>query len=490
MLKPGDIFDRDEEWSQLAAFASDERAGATLAVVSGRRRQGKSFLLEAICQQAGGFYFSAPEATEAESLSLIGAALTRFLDPVAPITPSDWPTVIDILLRLGRDRPLPVVIDEFPYLARASPALPSMIQAAFAPRRTGRTESRSRLLLCGSAMSFMGKLLSGSAPLRGRASLDLTVSTLGYPLAARFWGLDDPGLAFLVHAVVGGTPAYRTEMIRWDAPYNRADFGAWVCRAILSPGSPMFAEARYLLAEEPDLRDGALYHSVLAAIAAGNSGRGGIAGHVGRKSNELAHPLTVLEDAGLVVREDDAFRANRTDFRICEPLLAFYHAIMRPYWAQLTRGGNGMRIWERSQQTFASQILGPHFERLCREWSLLFAGRWFGDWPARVSAGTVNDPAGKAVCQVDVAIIGHSGNARSPLLAIGEAKWGEVMRIGHLQQLRRIRALIASNDRYDTSGTRLVCFSGAGFSEDLQDAAAHGEVDLISLAELYGQEPA
>jgi hypothetical protein len=53
---------------------------------------------------------------------------------------------------------------------------------------------------------------------KGRASLDLTVQTLNYQLAARFWGLADPRLAFLVNAVVGGTPAYRTEMIRYDTP--------------------------------------------------------------------------------------------------------------------------------------------------------------------------------------------------------------------------------------------------------------------------------
>ena len=87
MLKPADMFDRDREWSQLTGFIEDDRPGATLGVVSGRRRQGKSFLLEAACQEADGFYFSAQEATEAESLSLIGTALTRYLDPVAPITP-------------------------------------------------------------------------------------------------------------------------------------------------------------------------------------------------------------------------------------------------------------------------------------------------------------------------------------------------------------------------------------------------------------------
>lgn len=487
MRKPPDMFDRDREWAALTRFATDEQPGATLGVVSGRRRQGKSFLLEALCQVAGGFYFSAQEATDAESLAVIGEALTAHLGPVIPFTPSNWSAVIDVLLRMGQERPLPVVIDEFPYLARANPALPSIIQTAYASRRAERTTSRTRLLLCGSAMSFMGGLLSGNAPLRGRASLDLQVNTLDYRLAARFWELEDPRLAVLVHAVVGGTPAYRTEMIRYDAPRDLDDFDDWVIRAILSPGSPMFLEARYLLAEEPDLRDGALYHSVLGAIAEGNSGRGGIAGYVGRKSNELAHPLTVLQDAGLIEREQDAFRGNRTDFRIKEPLLTFYHAIMRPYWSQLLHATATERIWQRSKRKFTDNVLGPHFERICREWTLHFAEDRFGDWPVRVTAGTVNDPAGRTTHEVDVAAVGHSDGGKAPLLAIGEVKWGEVMGIGHLERLRRIRELIRGNDRYDSSRTRLVCYSGSGFTDDLVRAAARGEVELVGLDDLYGR---
>ncbi len=485
MRKPADVFDRDREWSQLAAFIEDDRAGATLGVVSGRRRQGKSFLLEAACQEAGGFYFSAQEATDAESLLLIGAALTRQLNAPAPITPPGWPTVIDILLRLGDERAIPVVIDEFPYLARAAPVLPSVIQAAYAPRRPERANSRTRLLLCGSALSFMGRLLAGSAPLRGRASLDLMIQTLDYRLARRFWKLDDPRLAVLVHAVVGGTPAYRTDMIRYDTPTDLADFDDWVIRSILSPGSPMFLEARYLLAEEPDLRDTALYHSVLAAIADGNTGRGSIAAHVGRKTNELAHPLTVLEDAGLIVRELDAFRANRTDFRINEPLVAFYHSIMRPFWPQLLRGTGAQEIWARSQARFASSILGPHFERICREWTLHFAGDRFGDWPVRVAAGTVNDSANRATAQVDVAVFGHTEGGRPPLLAIGEAKWNDTMGLGHLERLHRIRQLLQANEKLDASRTRLVCFSAAGFTDDLRRRAGQGDVDLVGLEDLF-----
>jgi hypothetical protein len=47
-VKPGHVFDRDREWAGLTRFAANPHRGALLGVVSGRRRQGKSFLLEAL----------------------------------------------------------------------------------------------------------------------------------------------------------------------------------------------------------------------------------------------------------------------------------------------------------------------------------------------------------------------------------------------------------------------------------------------------------
>lgn len=98
-----------------------------------------------------------------------------------------------------------MVIDEFPYLAKANPELPSIIQEALRPLRDQRTGSRTRLLLCGSALPFMGRLLSGNAPLRGRAGLELVVRPLDHRLATEFWGITDPHLAMKVNAIVGGT---------------------------------------------------------------------------------------------------------------------------------------------------------------------------------------------------------------------------------------------------------------------------------------------
>ncbi len=489
MRKPGDMFDRDFEWMELVSFAADPRPGATLGVVSGRRRQGKTFLLRALCQATGGFYFAAEEATDRESLRRVGSDLGTYLRTPAPLEFRDWREVADALLTLGRDGPVPVVIDEFPYLARANPSLPSIIQNAFGPRRAMREQSRTRLLLCGSALSFMGGLLSGSAPLRGRAGLELVVPTLDYRLAAEFWNARDPVLALKVHAIAGGTPAYRREFVRDDAPAGPEDFDGWVRRTVLNPASPLFREARYLLADEPDLRDIGLYHSVLAAIAEGNTTRGGIASYIGRKSGDLAHPLNVLQDCGLIVREPDAFKDNRSTFRIAEPLITFYHAVMRPIWSDLEHTRDASRLWQRSQRRFGSNVLGPHFEQVCRYWTRHFAAEEaVGGVPVRVETGTVHDVPQKANHQVDVVVFGLDDEGAEPVITIGEAKWNEVMSVTHLDRLRHIRGLLEAQGRPGAAGARLLCFSGAGFTDGLsREAGQHADVVLVGPGELYAE---
>jgi len=485
--RPAEMFDRDREWRDLSAFVTDPGAGATLGVVSGRRRQGKTFLLRALCQATGGFYFAADEATDRESLNRLGSLLAEHLDAPAPFVFDTWHSAIDALFALGRDRRIPVVIDEFPYLAKANPQLPSIIQNALAPLRAERDSSRTSLLLCGSAMSFMGQLLSGNAPLRGRAGFELVVPTLDHQLAAEFWGVDDPATALKVNAIVGGTPAYRREFARDDTPASPDDFDPWVLRTVLSPTSPLFREARYLLADEPELHDVGLYHSVLAAIAAGNAHRGGIASYLGRKSGDLAHPLTVLEDCGLITREPDVFKDNRTSFRIAEPLVTFYHAVMRPIWSDLEHTRDATRLWQRSQQRFVGNVLGTHFEHVCRHWTRYMApADLFGDYPNRVGNGTVNDAAGKTSHEVDVVAFGLDDDNRRPLIAIGEVKWGETMGLGHIERLRRVRALLTAQERVGAKTAKLACYGGAGFSDDLVRAAAQDDsIALIGLDDLY-----
>jgi hypothetical protein len=446
--KPSEIFDRDDEWNELVRFARLPQDGATLGVVSGRRRQGKTFLLDALVQAAGGFMFTATESSEADALRQYGQALGDHLGEATPLRFVNWDEAIMRTMTMARRGPMPVVIDEFPFLARASPALPSIIQRALDPAGQ-RSNTQVRLLLCGSALSFMGGLLSGTAPLRGRAGLELVVRTLDYRAAARFWDIDDPRTALLVNAIVGGTPAYRHEFTQDDSPAGPGDFDDWVVRAVLNPARPLFREARYLLAEEPDIRDPALYQ--------------------------------------LVVREEDAFKSNRGVYRTAEPLLTFYHAVMRPAWGDLERTGRARQVWPRLQRTFLSKVVGPHFETICRSWA-----RWeadpalLGGYPTRVAAGIVNDPAARTQHEVDVAVFGRDDQDREELLAIGEAKWNETVGTGHLQRLAHIRTLLNGRNDIRADRCRLLLFSGGGFTDDLLAmAAADPGIQLIDLARLY-----
>ena len=475
--KPERIFDRVAEWRALSAFATSGGPGR-LGIVSGRRRQGKTFLVEALARQTGGLYFGATEATEAESVRLFGQAVTAHLDAATPLRFTGWDEAVRHLFSVVGAAGRPIVIDEFPYLSKASPSLPSILQREI--DRSVAEGAPCTLLLCGSAMSVMGGLLAGRAPLRGRAGLELIVRPFDHVLAARFWQLDDPRLAVLHHAVVGGTPAYR-RFTDGDTPRDVADFDDWLLRTVLNPASPLFREARYLLEEETEVRDTALYHSALAAVAAGNNTRGGIANYIGRKAADIGHHLNVLEDAGLLRREPDLFRTNRSVYRIAEPLITFYQTIMRPQWGLLESGRAAM-VWRDAQARFSSQVVGPHFEQLCRDHAIMAPAGTFAALPGEIGAGVVADPERRTQIQIDVAVLAPAVPGRPrEILSLGEAKWGDIMGTRHVDRLRRARDLLAARG-FDTTRTVLACYSGAGFDGDATTAS---DVLTVGLDRLY-----
>jgi AAA+ ATPase superfamily predicted ATPase len=485
--KPSWVYARDFEWESLANFASSSSPRVRLGVVSGRRRQGKTFLLRALAEATGAFYYAAAEATSADSLRDLGAAMAAHAGAAAPYALRDWNHALRAIRETVPDGL--AIIDEFPYLTRADPALPSLLQRALDDQAWGGRGQGTRFLLCGSAMSVMGGLLAGNAPLRGRSSLELLVAPFDHRTAARFWGIEnDPELAVLVHSIAGGTPAYRSEFIADDVPASREDFDDWVVRTVLNPAIPLFREARYLLAEETDIREPALYNSVLGAIAAGNATRGGIANYVGRRSSEVMHPLNVLEDARLITREGDPFHARNSLFRIAEPLITFYEAVMRPAWTQLEQR-QSRAVWRRQRSAFLSGVVGPHFESLCRTWAAQGGPDVFGDFPAQVAAATISDPVNRTQIEVDVVVL-SSGTPDVPtrVLSLGEAKWGEVIGLGHLERLRRARDLLSVKG-HRASDAILACYSGAGFSPELRALAQNDpKVLLVNLERLY-REP-
>ena len=484
MKKPGILFDRDWEWDQLVRFTGDSHPGIALGIISGRRRQGKSWLLHALTEATGGFYYEAIDGSESEIVRDLGVKLASFTQAPAPFGFSSMEQALAALIELGtRGHNTTVVLDEFPALAAANPAAPSILRNLLGPGGPQRNRSRARLLLCGSALHFMGGLLAGQSPLRGRAGLELIVPSLDFRTARQFWRIRDLALAVKVFSIVGGTPAYRREFVADDVPRGPRDFDPWVARTALSPAVPLFREARYLLAEDPAIGDLGLYHSVLSAIAYGETTSAKIAGRLGRPATALAHPLNVLTDAGFVAREQDPFHEKRVHYAITEPIVTFHHAILRPAWSDLERPGRAAEVWRRSKPTFEAKVLGPAFESLCRTWVRNFAepGR-FGGPVRRVARALVPDAGEHRTHEVDVVVMGDDER----VLAIGEAKWAETMGDADVERLRRIATLLSTRG-HDTRDTRFALFSGTGFSAAFRSRREAEGCVLVDLKRLYGE---
>lgn len=483
MDKPDHLFDRTHEWGALTAFGAAARPGASLGLVYGRRRQGKTYLLQSLIEERGGFYWTALSQSSQQNLDRLAADYAAFTGQRAGSRFDDWSQAFTALLALGegRDEPITVVVDEFPYLLDGDAALPSILQALLAPRGEAVRRWKTSLILCGSALTTMQGLLTASAPLRGRASLELFVHPFGYRDAARFWEVSSrPATAMRLHALVGGTPAYRL-MAGHQAPGDDAEFDAWVEQALLDPASAMFREGQALLADEIRPSDRALYTAVLVAIASGRTRRGEIAATLGRSEGALAHPLNALVAARLVEPAADALRQKRTTFRLAEPMLRFHHLVIEPNEAQLARG-RGPALWRSLQDTVSSRIYGPHFEHLARTWCLEHAEEaTLGGTALSVAATTVACRTHRSGHELDVVVAaGPAGDARR-VVAIGEAKWrAEPCDVAHLERLEHARDVLGA------VGARLLLFSRSGFTRGLHAAARRrGDVELIDLERLY-----
>ena len=198
---------------------------------------------------------------------MFGAALARQSGLDANFSFAGWEDALRYLFALADRQPMPRIIDEFPYLVKASPAPPSLLRREIDSRGPGQGRgNRARLLLCGSAMSVMGGLLAGNAPLRGRAGLEMVIKPFGYRDAAHFWGVTEPEAAISLHAIVGGTPASPRAMV--GTTLRPADFGPWVVRTVRIPIARCRARRVTCWPRNRDPRSGALPF-VLAAIAAG-----------------------------------------------------------------------------------------------------------------------------------------------------------------------------------------------------------------------------
>jgi len=478
---------RETEWARLSEFVESGESNATLGIVWGRRRTGKTFLLATIAEQTAGFYYEAIRGSSAEALRELGDRIGAHQGAAAPLALDGWPAAVDALLALGAERETVVVLDEYPYLLEHTPELDSIVQRAFGPRSVARTGSRTRLILCGSAMTVMRRMLGGTAPLRGRAGMDLRVSAFDFRVSRRLYEIEDRRTAFRTYAVIGGVAAYAREMVEGDLPGGGRDSDRWVCRRVLSPSAPLFHEVELLLSEDPTTaraRKINLYHATLAGIATGHPAHGKLANYVKVSGASLAPIIEALVSAGLVERVLDPIRDNRPTYEPADPLIRFHYAVIRRHRSRLARhDADRARIWRHLLPTFESQVLGPCFEAAARYWTAQFAApETLGAEPDHVGPTVLTLPDG-GERQLDVVVSRDDGGPASerPVLSIGEAKAGERVSQRHLMRLEEARAALGGR----AADATLLLF-GVEFTPALISTAANrGDVELIDLDRLY-----
>jgi AAA+ ATPase superfamily predicted ATPase len=471
--------------AQIEAFIESKAARNTLGLVYGRRRIGKSTLLEAVTAERGGFYWEATRGEAGVHLARLGEALGAHLG-VGRLSFATWEEALTQLVRLGADGVTPVVLDEFGYLLEADPAVDSVIAAVLGPGGRRANAGRTRLILCGSAIAMMRSLTAGEAPLRGRAGLELVMQPFDFRAAAAH--LPAPGdldLATRVFAVIGGVIGYATDMVDDDLPESLDDFDRWVSARVLSPAATLHHEATTLLAEDPTLSAASptMHHSILGAIANGAVTAGTIANQLRRSVPSIDPALKRLIAAGFVVRHSDPIREQRPTYSLADPFLQFHYAILEPH-GTLLRDRDPRSTWERTlATTFATRVRGPVFEEQARAWVRRYAdGATLGgppDWVGPSSALI----EGKD-CQLDVLVAADEGDSPSErtVLALGEAKVGETLAPGHLRRLEKARAALGTR-----AARAKILLLGATFADELKaEVRARTDVELVGLDRLYG----
>ena len=140
---------------------------AQLVVIYGRRRCGKSTLLKRVMDD-NAVYFSADMREAPLQINALAQRIEKFIPGFAnPIYPG-WDSLFRSLNTALRSR-ITLRLDEFPYLVKNSPELPSILQNV----HDDGAHSNYNIILCGSSQMMMhGLVLDSHAPLYGRGKMD------------------------------------------------------------------------------------------------------------------------------------------------------------------------------------------------------------------------------------------------------------------------------------------------------------------------------
>ena len=447
-------------------------------ILYGRRRVGKTALINEFVKDKPVIYFPALNTNAKDNLTALSKAIHAYRNPDAGTAPvyGSFDDAFAEITRIAQTTRVVFVIDEFPYLAKADSSIPSRLQHLL---DHDWKDSKLFLILCGSSMSFMEKeVLSHKSPLFGRRTAQFRLEPLTYLDAAKFHPDLSPETNALIYGITGGVPHYINKLA---VENNLKDA---LLENFFDTSAYLFEEPENLLKQE--LREPAIYNSIITAIANGAAKLNDISQRTGLETAKCTKYIHVLTELGIIQKTKPvaAKTERKTLYKIADPFFRFWYRFVPGNMMSIS-AGTIARSYDAVIGSYLPDYMGSVFEEICRQYLIYYAdnlpfaiheiGEWWGP-----------DPTQKKEAQLDiVALAAKANNVQAGRrLIIGSCKYkNEKTGIDELYLIQYYASLFTNA----TDECFYYIFSKSGFTEALLEKQEKGEVRLITLEEMYGR---
>lgn len=373
---------RDRELAMLNREYSRNAYGCI--VLYGRRRVGKTALINEFCKDKPAIVFSALKGGERDNLRELSRVISEYqygLDHEIAASFSDFRSALAAISRLAKGSHIVFCIDELPYLAVSIPSALSMLQHFL---DSEAKEKKLFIILSGSSMSFMEEgVLSEKSPIYGRRTGQIRLQPFDYLECAQWFPSLSNEEKAVLYGITGGVPYYMECFTR------KGSIREAVIESVLSANGLLFAEPSFLLREE--LKDSFVYDSILRAIAEGHTRMSEISSALGIESGMCSTYMKSLIELGFIRKETPVGNHNgrRTLYRIDDFFLLFWFRFVYRFSSSIA-SGRGEEVYDRIISERINEYMGPVFERMVQDFILRYAslpflieesGRWWGGNP-------------------------------------------------------------------------------------------------------------
>lgn len=436
-------------------------------VLYGRRRVGKTALINAFIDKKKNIYFMGVESNAKQNLENFSNSIFEYQTGIQTDTSfASFQAALEFVFRMAEKERIILALDEYPYVARASKSLASTLQMLIDKYKD---TSKLMLILCGSSMSYMeDHVLAYKAPLYGRRTAQIKLLPFTFEETCRYLShMSGEDLA-LMYGVVGGTPQYLLQV------NDRQNVAENIKNIYLNPTSFLFEEPTNLLKQE--VREPATYTAIIAAIAAGSSRMSEISSKVGEDSSVCSLYIKNLISLGIVRKETPYGEksSRKTVYSIEDNMFRFWYRFVLENNSTIARGADELAY--KRIEPHLSDYMGKVFEDICSQylWKLLLSGqcpveftslgRWWG-----------NNPMTRSQTEIDI-----MGEQDKNTALFGECKWtNEKVDLGVLE------TLIQRSKLFPYQRVHLYLFSKSGFKKGCMDKAEElGNVTLVTYEDI------